>query len=121
MVSGSNFASPDITGPPVVDERSKTVAEPLLRMTQISKAYESIVALSDVSLEVAAGSVHGLVGENGAGKSTLMKVLAGLVQPDHGAIQLDGRGQLGRSGRRDVGRNLYGDPRTGPAVESDHR
>ena len=62
--------------------------EPLLRMAQISKTYESIVALDDVSLEVAAGSVHGLVGENGAGKSTLMKVLAGLVQADTGTISL---------------------------------
>jgi ribose transport system ATP-binding protein len=59
-------------------------------MTQISKTYESIVALNDVSLEIAAGSVHGLVGENGAGKSTLMKVLAGLVQADTGTISLKG-------------------------------
>ena len=67
------------------------MVEPLLRMERISKTYESIVALDDVSIEVAAGSVHGLVGENGAGKSTLMKVLAGLVQSDEGTITLAGQ------------------------------
>ncbi len=60
--------------------------EPLIRMSNISKAFDSNVALDDVSLELASGSVHALVGENGAGKSTLMKILAGVVQPDGGSI-----------------------------------
>lgn len=47
--------------------------------------------MRDVSLSLFPGQVHGLVGENGAGKSTLIKVLAGLVRPDAGSIELEGR------------------------------
>ncbi len=49
-----------------------------------------MVALRDVSFEIAAGSCHAICGENGAGKSTLGKVLAGLHQPDEGVLELDG-------------------------------
>ena len=49
-----------------------------------------MLALDDVDFDVAAGEVVALVGENGAGKSTLMKVLAGLHQPDHGQVVMDG-------------------------------
>jgi ribose transport system ATP-binding protein len=56
----------------------------------LSKAFGPVAALSDVSLTVAAGTVHAILGENGAGKSTLMKLLAGAEQPDSGQMQLDG-------------------------------
>ncbi|MCE9605796.1 MAG: sugar ABC transporter ATP-binding protein [Planctomycetia bacterium] len=64
---------------------------PLLRMQGISKRFGATRALSDVSLEVAAGEVMALIGENGAGKSTLMKVLAGAHPPDDGAMSLCGK------------------------------
>ena len=49
-------------------------------------------ALDDVSLDIAVGEVHGLVGENGSGKSTLIKVLSGYYDPDPGAeIEVNGR------------------------------
>src|SRR6478672_4654715 len=63
----------------------------LLRMEGISKSFPGVQALADVHLEVAAGTVHALMGENGAGKSTLMKVLIGMYQPDSGTISFDGR------------------------------
>ncbi|HSW43252.1 MAG TPA: sugar ABC transporter ATP-binding protein [Patescibacteria group bacterium] len=47
-------------------------------------------ALDDVSLDIYAGEIHGLVGENGSGKSTFAKILAGVYQPDSGEILLDG-------------------------------
>ena len=61
------------------------MAEPILEMRGISKAFHGVKALRDVNLTVQAGQIHAIVGENGAGKSTLMKVLSG-VYP-HGDYQ----------------------------------
>jgi ribose transport system ATP-binding protein len=66
------------------------MADPFLRLTDITKAYPGLVALDQVSLSVSAGEVIGLVGENGAGKSTLMKILGGVVEPTSGIIHVDG-------------------------------
>ena len=63
----------------------------LLRMTDNSKSFPGVKALSNVSLEVEAGTVHALMGENGAGKSTLMKCLFGIYSKDSGQIFLDGK------------------------------
>jgi inositol transport system ATP-binding protein len=63
----------------------------LLKMTGISKYFPGVQALDNVSLEVAPGEIHGLLGENGAGKSTLLKILSGAYHPDAGTIELDGR------------------------------
>lgn len=57
---------------------------PVLRIEHLSKTFPGQVALDDVSIEVAPGQVHALVGQNGSGKSTLIKVLAGYHQPDPG-------------------------------------
>nr|MBA3939222.1 ATP-binding cassette domain-containing protein [Planctomycetota bacterium] len=62
----------------------------MIKLSGISKAFNGIPALTDVSLHVAAGSIHGLLGENGAGKSTLMNILFGLAQPDAGTIAVAG-------------------------------
>src|SRR6187401_3689002 len=63
---------------------------PLLEMRGTSKRFPGVVALDNVSLEVARGEVLALVGENGAGKSTLMKILGGIYQPDGGEIRVNG-------------------------------
>lgn len=65
--------------------------EPAVRLRGISKAYPGVVANRSIDLTVSAGSIHGLLGENGAGKSTLMKILFGLVKPDSGTVEIDGR------------------------------
>jgi rhamnose transport system ATP-binding protein len=62
-----------------------------IRLASIGKRYAGTSALDDVSLEIKAGSVHGLVGANGAGKSTLGKVIGGVVRPDDGEMFVDGR------------------------------
>jgi rhamnose transport system ATP-binding protein len=56
----------------------------------ISKSYSGVAAVSDVSLTVRRGSVHGLVGENGAGKSTLGKLICGAIAPDGGELLIAG-------------------------------
>src|SRR3954467_850004 len=61
-----------------------------LRVQQIQKSFGATQALRSVSLEIAGGEVHALIGENGAGKSTLMKILSGAYTPDAGLIELDG-------------------------------
>lgn len=63
----------------------------VLSATGIRKQFFGVEVLHDISLEVYAGTVHGLVGENGAGKSTLMKIIAGVHRRDGGEVRIDGQ------------------------------
>ena len=63
---------------------------PILSASHISKRFPGVQALSDVTVDIQAGSCHALMGENGAGKSTLGKIFAGLYAPDEGAVVVDG-------------------------------
>ncbi|HEX8275664.1 MAG TPA: sugar ABC transporter ATP-binding protein [Longimicrobiaceae bacterium] len=67
------------------------MAEPAVRFEGVTKRFPGALALSEVSLEIAAGSCHALCGENGAGKSTLGKILAGIHAPDGGQLYVHGR------------------------------
>jgi ribose transport system ATP-binding protein len=67
------------------------MTDAVLRTEHLNKAFPGIQALDDVSIEIRAKEVVGLVGENGAGKSTLLKVLAGLYPADSGRTVLRGR------------------------------
>ena len=62
-----------------------------VRLVSIGKRYSGTKALDDVSVEVAAGTVHALVGANGAGKSTLGKIVGGVIRPDDGQLFIDDR------------------------------
>ena len=62
----------------------------------LSKSFGGVRVLSDVSLSVKAGEIHGLVGSNGSGKSTLIKILSGFHAPDPGG-SLKVRGRMSRS------------------------
>ncbi|MDX2163097.1 MAG: sugar ABC transporter ATP-binding protein [bacterium] len=64
---------------------------PLLSVRGASKSYGGIPALIDADLDVFSGEVHALMGENGAGKSTLIRILAGVIVPDHAAISINGQ------------------------------
>ena len=67
------------------------MAEPLLSIKGITKRFGGLVALKDVSFDVYAGEVVGLMGPNGAGKTTLLNVIAGEYTPDEGKIIFKGR------------------------------
>ena len=84
---------------------------PLLRVQDLAKTFRQhgheIPALSDVSAVIWPGETLGLVGESGSGKTTFARALLGLVEPDHGVVELDGRllpSRLARRSGEDVGR-----------------
>ena len=66
-------------------------AAPLLSLRGMSKRFDTLQALDDVSLDIAAGEIHCLLGENGAGKSTLCNLIFGVYAPDAGDMLLGGQ------------------------------
>ncbi len=63
----------------------------ILRLQHISKQFGGVLALSDLTMEVAKGSIHGVIGPNGAGKTTLISIISGFERPTSGSILLDGQ------------------------------
>jgi len=70
--------------------RQETAA-PAIELRGISKAFGPVQANKDISIRVAKGTIHGIIGENGAGKSTLMSILYGFYRADSGEILIDGK------------------------------
>lgn len=64
--------------------------EPILRLSNINKSFNTNQVLKSVSVAFEEGQVHAVVGENGAGKSTLMKIIGGIYERDDGEVFLDG-------------------------------
>ena len=73
-----------------VFQRLGYIMEHILRTNTVSKKYTNYYAVDKVSISIKKGEIYGLIGENGAGKSTLMKMIAGLVEPSEGSIELFG-------------------------------
>ena len=67
------------------------MSDPFLRMVDVRKRFPGVDALKSVTLEAYAGEAVALIGANGAGKSTLMNVLGGVIAPDGGYIEIDGK------------------------------
>jgi len=63
---------------------------PMIRISNVSKSFESVHAVNDVSFNVAVGEVVGLLGPNGAGKTTTMRMITGYITPDSGLITVAG-------------------------------
>ncbi len=72
-------------------ESAASASNPLaIELRGISKAFGPVQANKDISIQVAKGSIHGIIGENGAGKSTLMSILYGFYKADAGEIYISG-------------------------------
>ncbi|MFV2033930.1 MAG: ABC transporter ATP-binding protein [Halocynthiibacter sp.] len=69
----------------------QNTAAPAIELRGISKAFGPVQANKDISISVARGAIHGIVGENGAGKSTLMSILYGFYKADAGEIFIGGK------------------------------
>jgi ABC-2 type transport system ATP-binding protein len=67
-----------------------TVTAPVLRCRSLRKSFGEVLALDDVSFEVARGETYGLLGPNGAGKTTAISIIAGILRGDGGEVLVDG-------------------------------
>jgi energy-coupling factor transporter ATP-binding protein EcfA2 len=90
-VSGSRF---QVSGSELKPETLKP--ETILRVENLSFAYDGVPALTDASLTVNAGELVALMGRNGSGKTTLLKCIVGLLRPQQGKIALAGESLVGR-------------------------
>ena len=86
------------------------MSAPLLKVTDLKKAYGAIQAVAGVSFEVMPGEIFGVIGPNGSGKTTMFNSVLGQISPDAGAIELHGKNITGLSplalSRRGVGRTF---------------
>ncbi len=84
--------------------------QPVLKVTDMKKAYGAIQAVGGVSFDVRPGEIFGVIGPNGSGKTTLFNSMLGQITPDSGRIELNGEDvtQLGplELNRRGVGRTF---------------
>ena len=62
----------------------------ILRTTDLCKKFKGQIAVDNVSLHIEENSVYGLLGPNGAGKSTILKMIAGILKPSSGVIEMNG-------------------------------
>lgn len=70
---------------------TKTQGEVLLKIERVSKLFDDVRAVDDVSLNINRGEIFALLGGSGSGKSTLLRMLAGFEKPTEGRIYLDGQ------------------------------
>jgi branched-chain amino acid transport system permease protein len=82
---------------PFAGARSAQGGGTLLKVDSILMQFGGLKALNKVNLDVANGSVHGLIGPNGSGKSTMMNVLTGIYKPTGGKVEFDGVAISGRT------------------------
>ena len=92
--------------PAVDDGRSSPHQGSALAAQGITVRFGGLMALNNVSIDVAPGAIAGLVGPNGAGKSTLLGVLSGLLRPNAGQVWLQGEDVTSTSPRARAGRGL---------------
>src|SRR5215469_17333060 len=93
------------------NENGGRVDKPVLELSKVTKRYERLTAVSDLSLRIMSGEIFGLLGSNGAGKTSVIRMMLGIVAPDTGTIRLFGntvdRESLRHAGYLPEERGLY--------------
>jgi branched-chain amino acid transport system ATP-binding protein len=82
------------------------MAQPILRVENVSKAFGGLMAVSDVSFEVQPGEIVGLIGPNGAGKTTLFNLVSGYYAPTRGKVLFQGEDVSGKPPYRLAARGI---------------
>ena len=67
-----------------------------LTVEHVTKRFEGIVALNDISFSVAPGEIHGIIGPNGAGKTTMFNLITGIYHPTEGNLMLNEASLVGK-------------------------
>ncbi|WP_349308340.1 ABC transporter ATP-binding protein [Microbacterium sp. MM2322] len=90
-VAAGSVDAPATAVLPVADSEAASAAStPALRMSNVSKSFARTRAVDAVNLEIPTGTFFGIVGPNGAGKTTTLSMIAGLLRPDAGTIEVGG-------------------------------
>ena len=63
----------------------------MIKIQDVTKRFDDILALDHVTAQIQENSIFGLVGTNGAGKSTLLRVMSGILKPEEGSVEIDDR------------------------------
>jgi ABC-2 type transport system ATP-binding protein len=82
-------------GPVETSRNSPSLGHPMLEVSRLRKSYGRLLAVDDVSFVVERGTMLGLLGPNGAGKTTTLSMIAGLLVPDGGTVNIDGHALSG--------------------------
>ncbi|CAC9599361.1 ABC transporter, ATP-binding protein 1 (cluster 4, leucine/isoleucine/valine/benzoate) [uncultured Gammaproteobacteria bacterium] len=72
------------------------MSESVLKITNVNKSFGGLKALNNINLNIEKGKVHAIIGPNGAGKSTLLNVCIGLLAPDTGTVEFNGKNIVGK-------------------------
>ena len=87
-----------ITGtasPRPTERGTNKLMDPFIRLTALTKRFDEVVAVDNLSLDIEKGELFCLLGASGCGKSTLLRMLAGFEQPSAGRIEIDGQNMAG--------------------------
>ena len=81
------------------------MSETPIQIENVSRSYDGVPVIKNLSVSIRAGSIYGFLGRNGAGKTTTIRMLAGLTRPDSGAVLISGKDpfEFGAEDRQHVG------------------
>ena len=82
----------------------------MIKLTNLTKRYGSFTAVNAINLEVPRGELFGFLGPNGAGKTTTLRMIAGILRPTGGTVEIGGIDICERSDRREVEARLHPRP-----------